>query len=105
MTGQQLLLSFLLAISLSSCAVFDVVKDTRPERFESKGLNKYSIFDLQSKELLNVQAPLIKPVVAVYPTSFLDQTGQRKSNSEFAMFSSAITQAPHTILLRKYNTS
>ena len=100
MTGQQLLLSFLLAISLSSCAVFDVVKDTRPERFESKGLNKYSIFDLQSKELLDVQAPLIKPVVAVYPTSFLDQTGQRKSNSEFAMFSSAITQAPHTILLR-----
>ena len=100
MTGQQPLLSFLLVISLSSCAVFDVVKDTRPERFESKGLNKYSIFDLQSKELLNVQAPLIKPVVAVYPTSFLDQTGQRKSNSEFAMFSSAITQAPHTILLR-----
>ena len=97
---QQQLLNFLLAISLSSCAVFDVVKDTRPERFESKGLNKYSIFDLQSKELAFVKAPIVKPVVAVYASSFTDQTGQRKSNSEFALFSSAITQAPHTILIR-----
>ena len=96
----RLLLNCLLVISLSSCAVFDVVKDTRPERFESKGLNKYSIFDLQSKELFYTQAPLIKPVVAVYPTAFTDQTGQRKSNSEFALFSSAITQAPYTILIR-----
>ncbi len=100
MMGQQLKYLCLLAISLSSCAVFDVVKDTRPERFESKGLNKYSIFDLQSKELAFVEAPIVKPVVAVYPTSFTDQTGQRKSNSEFALFSSAITQAPHTILIR-----
>lgn len=96
----RLLLNCLLVISLSSCAVFDVVKDTRPVRFESKGLNKYSIFDLQSKQLLYVQAPIIKPVVAVYPTAFTDQTGQRKSNSEFALFSSAITQAPYTILIR-----
>jgi len=88
------------AIFLSSCAVFDVVKDTRPERFESKGLNKYSIFDLQSEQLFYAKSPIIKPVVAVYPTSFLDQTGQRKSNSEFALFSSAITQAPYTILIR-----
>lgn len=100
MMAQQLLSSFLLVISLSSCAVFDVVKDTQPERYSSKGLNNYSIFDLQSKELLNVKAPIIKPVVAVYPSSFIDQTGQRKSNSEFAMFSSAITQAPNTILIR-----
>ena len=94
----RLLLNCLLVISLSSCAVFDVVKDTRPVRFESKGLNKYSIFDLQSKQLLYVQAPIIKPVVAVYPTAFTDQTGQRKSNSEFALFSSAITPVSYTHL-------
>jgi curli production assembly/transport component CsgG len=95
------LFSCLLAIFLfSGCAVFEIVKDTRPERFQSKGLNKYSIFDLQSKELALVQAPSIKPVVAVYPTAFLDQTGQRKSNGEYALFSSAITQAPYVILIR-----
>ena len=32
--------------------------------------------------------------------AFTDQTGQRKSNSEFALFSTAVTQAPHTLLIR-----
>ena len=53
-----------------------------------------------STELLNIQAPLSRPVVAVYPSAFTDQTGQRKSNSEFALFSSAITQAPSNLLIR-----
>ena len=44
--------------------------------------------------------PEVKPIVAVYPSSFTDQTGQRKSNSEFALFSTAVTQAPHTLLIR-----
>ncbi len=100
MMVQQLKYLCLSGIFLSSCAVFDVVRDTKPERFERKGLNNYSIFDLQSAELKYIQAPKIKPVVAVYPTAFTDQTGQRKSNSEFALFSSAITQAPYTILIR-----
>jgi len=100
MMAQQLKYLCLSGIFLSSCAVFDVVKETKPERFESKQLNKYSIFNLQSTELKYIQAPTIKPVVAVYPTAFTDQTGQRKSNSEFALFSSAITQAPYTILIR-----
>jgi curli production assembly/transport component CsgG len=39
-------------------------------------------------------------VVAVYPTAFTDQTGQRKSNSEFALFSTAITQQPNALLIR-----
>ena len=87
-------------ISVSSCSILEVVKDTKPDRFQSKGLHEYSIYSLQSYELANVPAPLVKPVVAVYPTAFLDQTGQRKSNSEFALFSSAITQAPYTLLIR-----
>ena len=49
---------------------------------------------------LNVKKPIIKPVVAVYPTAFTDQTGQRKSNSEFALFSTAITQQPNALLIR-----
>jgi curli production assembly/transport component CsgG len=100
MMVQRLLLSSLLVISVSSCSILEVVKDTKPDRFQSKRLHEYSIYELQSYELANVQAPLVQPVVAVYPTAFLDQTGQRKSNSEFALFSSAITQAPYTLLIR-----
>ena len=100
MMDQRLLLNCLLVISVSSCSIFDVVRETNPKTFKLEGRESFSIYDLQSKELENVTAPLIKPVIAVYPTSFLDQTGQRKSNSEFALFSSAITQAPYTILIR-----
>lgn len=42
----------------------------------------------------------MKPSIAVYPTSFLDQTGQRLSNSMYASFSTAITQAPYTFLIK-----
>lgn len=56
--------------------------------------------DLQSEDLLNVARPKSMPVVAVYASSFTDQTGQRKSNSNFALFSSALTQAPHALLIR-----
>ena len=59
-----------------------------------------SIQDLQSPELKNAAIPLVSPVVAVYPTAFTDQTGQRKSNSEFALFSTAITQQPNALLIR-----
>ncbi len=100
MTVLPRLLNCLLVISLSSCSILEVVKDTRPDRYQSKGLHDYSIYSLQSDELAYIPAPAVKPVVAVYPTAFTDQTGQRKSNSEFALFSSAITQAPHTLLIR-----
>ena len=39
-------------------------------------------------------------MIAIYPNSFRDHTGQRKSNSEFALFSTAITQAPEAYLIR-----
>lgn len=92
-------LHFLLVLLLSSCSILDVAEDTRAERFPSKGLDVP--YDLQvSPELLLVKKPLVMPVVAVYPTGFTDQTGQRKSNSEFALFSSAITQQPSALLIR-----
>jgi len=89
---------YLLVLLLSSCSIFDQFEDTYEQRFEE--YNVVQISDLQSKELLNVVKPIVKPVVAVYPTAFTDQTGQRKSNSEFALFSTAITQQPSSLLIR-----
>jgi curli production assembly/transport component CsgG len=86
--------SFLLAIFLSSCSLAPV--DTNLQ----KGKTLPSILQIQSKELFNVSQPKIPIVVAVYPNSFTDQTGQRKSNSEFALFSTALTQAPSHLLIR-----
>ena len=44
-----------------------------------------------------------KPVVAVY--KFIDATGQRKSIDGYASFSSALTQAPETYLIRALKQS
>ncbi len=111
--------SCLLVIFLSSCSVAPVL-----QQFEQKGEcikykvslegtvvrrcverepyveNLPKVLEIQSQELLEVEVPKIPIVVAVYPTAFTDQTGQRKSNSEFALFSSAITQAPSHLLIR-----
>jgi len=86
-----------LVLLLSSCSTLDQFEDTYEQRF-SKDI--VSIQDLQSKQLKNVPIPEVSPVVAVYPTAFTDQTGQRKSNSEFALFSTAITQQPNALLIR-----
>ena len=89
---------YLLVLLLSSCSIFDQFEDTYEQRFSAKDI--VSIQDLQSVELKNVEVPEVSPVVAVYPTAFTDQTGQRKSNSEFALFSTAITQQPNALLIR-----
>ena len=86
--------SCLLVILASSCSLSPV--DTNLQ----KGKILPSILQIQSEELLNVSQPKIPIVVAVYPNSFTDQTGQRKSNSEFALFSTALTQAPSHLLIR-----
>jgi len=92
-------LPYLLVLLLSSCSILDVAKDTESARFPSKGMD--TPFELPiSESLSEVVAPIIMPVVAVYPTAFTDQTGQRKSNSQFALFSSAITQQPSALLIR-----
>ena len=90
----------LLALLLSSCAIHEVIQDTEKQRYKSKGTTEATIYDLQSKALLKVLPPKTMPVVAVYGNAFTDQTGQRKSNSEFALFSTAVTQAPSALLVR-----
>jgi curli production assembly/transport component CsgG len=95
--GQLPKSSYLLVLLLSSCSIFDQFEDTYEQRFSK---DVATIQDLQSAELKNVPIPKVSPVVAVYPTSFTDQTGQRKSNSEFALFSTAITQQPNALLIR-----
>tara|TARA_R110001583_G_scaffold125624_1_gene277168 strand:- start:188 stop:1009 length:822 start_codon:yes stop_codon:yes gene_type:complete len=87
-----------LVLLLSSCSILDQREDTYEQRFSANDV--VSIQDLQSIELRNVNPPSISPVVAVYPSAFTDQTGQRKSNSEFALFSTAITQQPNALLIR-----
>jgi curli production assembly/transport component CsgG len=90
-------LQYLLVLLLSSCSIFDQYEDTYDQRRQTDIVR---IQDLQSPKLKNVQLPQVSPVVAVYPTAFTDQTGQRKSNSEFALFSTAITQQPNALLIR-----
>ena len=83
-------------ILLSSCAVINENRDLAlTQHIESS-----AILNLQSEELKNLSPAKIKPSVAVYPNSFRDLTGQRKSNSSFALFSTAITQAPEAFLIR-----
>jgi len=95
---QLLRLRFLLVLFCSSCSIFDQYEDTYEKRFEA--YDAVHISELQSKYLLDAKKPIVKPVVAVYPSAFTDQTGQRKSNSEFALFSTAITQQPSSLLIR-----
>ena len=95
---QLLKLRYLLVLFCSSCSIFNQFEDTYEQRFQAH--NIVSIQDLQSQDLKNAPIPKVSPVVAVYPTAFTDQTGQRKSNSEFALFSTAITQQPNALLIR-----
>ena len=56
-----------------------------------------------TKEILEIPPPAQKPVVAVY--KFADYTGQRKSVDGYANFSTAMTQAPETYLIRALKQS
>ncbi len=82
-------------VLLSSCAVLE-----NQDLALTQNIKSSSILDLQSEELKNLPAAKLKPSVAIYPNSFRDLTGQRKSNSSFALFSTAITQAPEALLIR-----
>ena len=92
----RLLYSFLLAILVSSCAVLNENKDLSLTR----DILPANILDLQSVELAELPPAKRKPIIAVYRDSFQDLTGQRKSNSSFALFSTAVTQAPEALLIR-----
>jgi curli production assembly/transport component CsgG len=92
------LLLCLSVLLLSSCAVFEANDDL----FLTKKIQPTSTLDLQSTVLKNLPAAKNKPTIAVYPNSFKDLTGQRRSNSTFALFSTAVTQAPEAFLIRAF---
>jgi len=92
---QFLCLSVLL---LSSCAVIWENDDL----VLTKKIQSTSTLELQSEELKNLPPAKSKPTIAIYPNSFRDLTGQRRSNSTFALFSTAVTQAPEAFLIRTF---
>ena len=93
----RLILLCLSVTLLSNCASRNVLEGSGVPHIVIKSS---SILELQSEELKNIQPAKRKPVIAIYPNSFKDQTGQRKSNGQFALFSTAITQAPEAVLIR-----
>ena len=88
----------LLAIFISSCAVLNHNEDLAL----TQDIKPSSVLDLQSEELKNLPPASVMPTIAIYPNSFKDLTGQRRSNSSFALFSTAITQAPEAFLIRAF---
>ena len=88
---------FLSVLLLSSCASRDLLNGNGIPYIVIKSS---SILELQSEELNSLSRAKRKPVIAIYPNSFRDHTGQRKSNGSFALFSTAITQAPEAFLIR-----
>ena len=116
--AQQLKLLFLLAIlgSLVSCASH--VRNLAPcidnPDYDYKDLvtiiGKAQCFSKSAfinepitDRIKQVKIPNVRPVVAVY--KFQDLTGQRKSIDGYASFSSALTQAPETYLIRALKQS
>ena len=93
-TNRQLLL-FLSIVLLSSCTVF--YDDALPNQEISKYPERVGVIN---KAITETPPAEKKPIVAVYPTSFTDQTGQRRSNNSFATFSTAVTQAPYVLLIK-----
>ena len=93
----QLALLFLSVALLSSCASRDLLNGSGIPNIVIKSS---SILELQSEELKQLPSAKRKPVIAIYPNSFRDHTGQRKSNGSFALFSTAITQQPNALLIR-----
>lgn len=97
--ANKLLYLYLSAILLSSCAIIiDPLDNNLPP---IQKIEKPEIGTLLVPELANIQAAnKVNPVVAIYTGGFTDQTGQRRSNSSYATFSSAVTQAPDAYLIR-----
>ena len=93
-TAARLLLSFPLTALLFSCQTDPrAAIDAKPEP-------RAFIGELILQELREIETPKQQPVVAVYASSFIDLTGQRRSNSQYADFSTAVTQAPYAYLIR-----
>ena len=94
-TVQKLPLLCLSVVLLSSCTLMiDPLENNLPP---IEYLEK-AVMQTLHTDLKNVPEPTRKPVIAVY--DFQDLTGQRRSNSKYATFSTAVTQAPHAYLIR-----
>jgi len=92
---QKLPLLSLSVVLLSSCTLMiDPLQNNLPpvEYLEN------AVMQTLHTDLKDVAEPERKPVIAVY--DFQDLTGQRRSNSKYATFSTAVTQAPHAYLIR-----
>jgi len=90
-------LLFLWVLLLSSCSLIIPPLDNGVPPV--RNIEPAQVNTLLTK-LSDVEKPDKKPIVAIYPNSFKDQTGQRRSNSQYASFSTAITQAPDAYLIR-----
>jgi len=93
-TEMKQLLLCLSVVLLSSCSILS--NKIPPITI----VKQAEVGNLINQQLANIGKPTQRPSVAVYPTGFTDQTGQRRSNSQFATFSTAVTQAPHAYLIR-----
>jgi len=90
-------LLFPLVVLLSSCTLMiDPLDNNIPQ---VKHIEKAKVESLYT-DFTEIPEPERKPVVAVYADNFKDQTGQRRSNSQYATFSTAITLAPCAYLIR-----
>lgn len=94
---KHVLLCLLVASLFSSCSM---IVDPLEYNLTTGDRKLPASVDVLYTDLPYVLEPVRKPVIAVYPTNFTDQTGQRRSNSNYATFSTAITQAPHAYLIR-----
>ena len=96
---RSLSVALLSSYLLSSCTIL-VTDPIENNIAPIQRIEQAEIRSLVNDELLNVEPAARTPVIAVYRESFTDQTGARRSNSQFATFSTAITQAPHAYLIR-----
>ena len=88
---QGLLCLWILLVS-SGCAVTNRIAEIQ--------MDEAKVSPLQLDKLSTIPPPEQQPVVAVYAGGFTDLTGQRKSNSDFALFSTAVTQGGEAYLIR-----
>ena len=100
MLQRLLFLSVLLLSSCTSLRHSDLLDEDVLGAYSKRQAS--TVLELQSQELFNLPPARVKPTIAIYPNSFTDLTGQRKSNSTFALFSSAITQSPDAFLIRAF---
>ena len=96
---RSLSVALLSSYLLSSCTIL-VTDPIENNIAPIQRIEQAEIRSLVNDELLNVEPAARTPVIAVYRESFTNQTGARRSNSQFATFSTAITQAPHAYLIR-----